>query len=286
MLVFVLMFSICAGLFSAALLHFFSKKTLPNKVQEVEKSLQDSLFVHKKQLKHMKRQKEKLIAKDSSIDLVHRYEEDIIVLDQRIEDLQSDILQLWMYRVIQDMQHTYLDDVASFPVATFVDSRHEPQLYADMTESIFIYLEQIRKHRHRFGSKKFAVPQGISSSVELHMLNKNREKFLRNYDVLIKKADRLHDQFQYFTDVSKVKQIHEIEEERQEVEDVLEEISSYLYAQSVEREEYGFEFVDQSKELASFASDIQAQFSAEHEVQQYIRTRIQKRYAQHRTLKK
>ena len=134
--------------------------------------------------------------------------------------------------------------------------------------------------------KNISKIQKMTNIKRVSQKNKNREKFLRNYDILIQKADRLHDQFQYFTDVSKVKQIHEIEEKRQEVEDVLEEISSYLYAQSIEREEYGFELFDQSQELASFASDIQAQFSAEHEVQQYIPTRIQKRYAQRRTLKK
>lgn len=286
MLVFILMFSICAGLLSAFLLYFFSKRSSHSHVEQVQESLQKSLLEYQKQMKHMKRQKERLMAKNSSPELVRRYEEDILLLARRMEELKHDVLQLWMYRTIKEIQHGYLDDVASFPETDFRDSSQESYSYSEAIVSLHEYLERIQKNLYQLRDKKFSTPLGIMESKEMHLLHKKRESFLLRYETLIQKADRLHDQFQYLSDVSKVKKMHEIEEERQEVEEVLGDVSSYLYEQSLDEEEPSFQLSDHSEELAAFASDIQAQLSAEHEVQQYMRSRIRTRHEHRRTTQK
>ena len=144
MLIFVLMFSIVAGLLTAWFLNLFSERDEDSQQVDIEARLLASFRDHKKQLNHMKRQKERLEAKKSSPDLILRYAEDMEVLETRLQELENDITQVWSYRLIKEMQDTYLDDVASFPVAHSDEWRVEQQEYHTMVTSLRTYLERIR----------------------------------------------------------------------------------------------------------------------------------------------
>ena len=277
MVVFVLMFSIFAGLLTAWFLNLFSSQDREKKV-DIEVRLLTSFHEHRKQLSHMKKQKERLEAKKSSPDLILRYAEDMNVLETRIEELENDITQIWSYRIIKEMQDTYLDDVASFPVAHSDEWLVEQQEYRTMVSSLRTYLERIRSRHKTLVKRRFTVPRGMTEAKSLAVIEKKRAYFLERYVVLIEKSDVLYDQFQYLNDAIQVKRMNEIEEEQQEIEEILGGVSSYLYEQSIEEEELDITLTEHTKELDFVSSDIKAQVSAEREVQQYMREKIQKRH--------
>ena len=152
--IFVLMFSIVAGLLTAWFLNLFSKKEESEEV-DIKVRLLASFHEHKKQLNHMRKQKERLELKKSSPDLILRYVEDMNVLETRLEELENDITQIWSYRIIKEMQDTYLDDVASFPVAHSDEWMMEQHEYQTMVRSLRTYLDGIRSRHKQLAKKKF-----------------------------------------------------------------------------------------------------------------------------------
>lgn len=286
MLIFVLMFSIVAGLLTAWFLNLFSERDEDSQKVDIEVRLLASFHDHKKQLKHMKRQKERLEAKKSSPDLILRYAEDMEVLETRLEELENDITQIWSYRIIKEMQDAYLDDVASFPVAHSDEWRVEQQEYHTMVTSLRTYLERIRGRHKLLAKRTFTVPKGMAHEKSMAVIERKRAYFLERYVVLIEKTDVLHDQFQYLHDAIQVKRINEVKEEQQEIEGILGGVSSYLYEQSIEEEELEITLTDHTKELDFVTADINAQLSAEREVQQYMREKIRKRHVSKKSSQK
>ena len=286
MLIFVLMFSIVAGLLTAWFLNLFSERDEDSQKVDIEARLLASFHDHKKQLNHMKRQKERLEAKKSSPDLILRYAEDMEVLETRLKELENDITQIWSYRIIKEMQDAYLDDVASFPVAHSDEWRVEQQEYHTMVTSLRTYLERIRGRHKLLAKRTFTVPKGMAHEKSMAVIEKKRAYFLERYVVLIEKTDVLHDQFQYLHDAIQVKRINEVKEEQQEIEGILGGVSSYLYEQSIEEEELEITLTDHTKELDFVTADINAQLSAEREVQQYMREKIRKRHVSKKSSQK
>ena len=278
MVVFVLMFSIFAGLLTAWFLNLFSSKEIEDKKVDIEIRLLASFHEHKKQLNHMRKQKERLEAKKSSPDLIFRYAEDMRILETRIHELENDITQIWSYRIIKEIQSLYLDDVASFPVAHSDEWTTGQQEYDTKAASLRIYLERIRNRYKALTKKKFVAPKGIGDQKALAVIEKKRTFFLERYRTLIEKTDQLHDQFQYLHDAMQVKKINDIEEEQLEVEEILGGVSSYLYEQSIQVEEFDITLTDHTRELDFVSDDIKAQLSAEREVQEYMREKIKKRH--------
>ena len=286
MLIFVLMFSIVAGLLTAWFLNLFSERDEDSQKVDIEARLLASFHDHKKQLNHMKRQKERLEAKKSSPDLILRYAEDMEVLETRLKELENDITQIWSYRIIKEMQDAYLDDVASFPVAHSDEWRVEQQEYHTMVTSLRTYLERIRGRHKLLAKRTFTVPKGMAHEKSMAVIEKKRAYFLERYVVLIEKTDVLHDQFQYLHDAIQVKRINEVKEEQQEIEGILGGVSSYLYEQSIEEEELEITLTEHTKELDFVTADINAQLSAEREVQQYMREKIRKRHVSKKSSQK
>ena len=286
MLIFVLMFSIVAGLLTAWFLNLFSERDEDSQQVDIEARLLASFRDHKKQLNHMKRQKERLEAKKSSPDLILRYAEDMEVLETRLQELENDITQVWSYRLIKEMQDTYLDDVASFPVAHSDEWRVEQQEYHTMVTSLRTYLERIRGRHKLLAKRTFTVPKGMAHEKSMAVIEKKRAYFLERYVVLLEKTDVLHDQFQYLHDAIQVKRINEVKEEQQEIEGILGGVSSYLYEQSIEEEELEITLTDHTKELDFVTTDINAQLSAEREVQQFMREKIRKRHVSKKSSQK
>ena len=147
-----------------------------------------------------------------------------------------------------------------------------------MVKSLRMYLERIRGRHKVLAKRNFIVPKGMAHEKFMDVVEKKRAYFLERYVILMEKTDVLHDQFQYLYDTIQVKRINDLKEEQQDIEEILGGVSSYLYEQSIEEEELHITLTDHTKELDFVTSDINAQLSAEREIQQFMREKIRKRH--------
>jgi hypothetical protein len=282
MLVVILGISILAGIFSVGLILFFDqateKKTRIEELIELESVILRSLIAHHEQINHMEDQQDRLREKKSSSVLIKRYEEDILLLEKRKEELAEDVQRIWKYRMLEEFQHGYMEMISSFPeVPTLAEAKREEfkAVILDLGE----YMQGLKERASQLEKRSITVPAHMHESCVLEEVSVARREIVTQFMVLIEKSDALSDQLQYLCDALEVKRISEMVEEQREAEEVLEELSSYLERQALQFQEWNFDvqLTEKSSDVESLSSDIRARIVAEREVEEALRARIYSR---------
>ena len=277
MLSVILGISILAGILSVGLILFFDRsaeKTRAEELIELESVIIRSLTAHNDQIDHMEDQQDRLREKRASSLLIKRYEEDIILLKKRKDELAEDVQRIWKYRMLEEFQSGYLEMISSFPkVPTLVEAKKEE--FVTVIHLLKKYMSEIRERATNLETRTILIPSHMHESPIIEEVYAARREIVAQYMTLMQKSDALGDQLQYLYDALEVKRIAEMIEEQKETEEILEDLSSYLDTQTVEFDKWTFDvqLTEKSSDVESFSADIRARIIAEREVEESLRTR-------------
>ena len=245
-----------------------------------ESQLLTQLISHHKQLLHIEDQCDRLRSKDSSSELITRYEEDAAMLEIRAQEISEDVHQLWKNRMLLTFERDYNALLKGFPSLPLLDKPQQQRVYKDIIAKIQAYMTVIKNKISIIDGRTLNIPAKMYAHEQvLEFVQSAREHTLQQCQVLLKKSDSLCDQLQYLCDSLQNVQISgDVQWDQSGLNVQIQDLSSYL-----SRPEALFHTPDvqdpmqeYSDDIQSTSTDIRSRFRAHREVEQNLRSRYKK----------
>jgi len=288
MLIVVLGVSLIVGVVATSIMHLFDQQEeniaqqdniLPVDVEQLrhEEQLLNLLISHHKQLLHIEDQCDRLREKESTSNLISRYEEDASLLEVRAVEISEDLHQLWKLRMLSSFEREYDVVLKRFPKLPSFDGLQSQSVYQALKEEIRDYILLVENKKRMIEDCVFHVPAKMYDHGNVrNFVERARVHTSKQLQFLMEKSDALCDHLQYLCDSLHNIQISgDVEWDQSGLKLQVQELSSYLSKPELLFETLGFD--DQMREYAneiqSKSSDIRNRFRAHREVEQKLRNR-------------
>lgn len=284
MLTLVLAFSVVLGVLSMGVMWGLDKtnsteSNIIRDLKELECVLLRTLIIHQEQILYLEQQKIRLEEK-SNAELVSKYAEDILLLSEYSEEIAKEVQMVWQHRILEEYQSDYAYILRLFPHVDSLHLQSSKKEYEKMIQELNQYAHIVEKKTKEISFHILKLPANIYSSAVMEVILQAKERTLVKYQILAHKTDNLIDQLQYVCDAMDIRRIHDENTQREPIKEILADFSAYLESTDHLFEEHDFDIHvnTQIRDVASISSDMQSELSAQREVEQYLRTKLKKKY--------
>ena len=242
MLIVVLGVSLIIGVVATSIMHLYDQQEETNVAQgddlsnvdvehlRHEEQLLKLLISHHKQLLHIEDQCDRLREKESTSNLISRYEEDASLLEIRAAEIGEDLHQLWKLRMLSSFEQDYDVVLKRFPKLPSFDGLQSQAVYQALGEEIRDYILLVENKKRMIEDCVLDVPAKMYDNGKvIAFVEGARIHTVKQFHVLMEKSDALCDHLQYLCDSLHNIQISgDVEWDQSGLKLQVQELSSYL----------------------------------------------------------